>query len=185
MGVIQHTSRNGDTGNPLASSKMSPISEIMIVINVTKQRIKASEFPVEKQIALGLISIIALEFMGLESSSIALVLPRYVLVAIISVLGDGFQICKDSYTQNTLAKIRSKFSFLSFVTPCLDASLKSIITASASLGLGWNCRSMWHSSRCTPLGCFFRFLRPLASSGSSKQPLRQLAGRQRRRLSDF
>ena len=114
-------------GNPLASSKMCPISEIKIVINFTKQRIKASEFPVETQIALGLTSIIALEFMGLESSSIALVLPRYVLVAIISVLGDGFQICKDSYTQNTLAKIRSKFSFLSFVTLCLDSRRKSEI----------------------------------------------------------
>ena len=104
-------------GNPLASSEICPISEIKIVINFIKQRIKASEFPVETQIALGLTSIIALEFMGLESSSIALVFPRYLLVAIISVLGDGFQICMVSYTQDTLAKIRSKFSFLSFVTP--------------------------------------------------------------------
>ena len=63
------------------------------MINFAKQSTKASEFPVDTQIALGFVSIIALEFIGLESSSIIFVFPRYLLVAIISVLGDGIQIC--------------------------------------------------------------------------------------------
>lgn len=45
-----------------------------------------------KQAALYLGSVMALEFIGLESSSIALAFPRYVMVSTISVIGDGIQI---------------------------------------------------------------------------------------------
>ena len=45
-----------------------------------------------KQVGIGLAAVMALEFIGLESSSIALAFPRYVMVSTISVIGDGIQI---------------------------------------------------------------------------------------------
>ena len=44
-----------------------------------------------KQAALYIASVMALEFIGLESSSIALAFPRSVMVAAISVIGYGIQ----------------------------------------------------------------------------------------------
>ena len=46
-----------------------------------------------KKVALYFGAIVALEFIGLESASIALAIPRYVMVATISALGDGNQTC--------------------------------------------------------------------------------------------
>ena len=46
-----------------------------------------------KQVALYFAAVTALGFIGLESSSIVLAFPRSVMVAYISVFGDGIQIC--------------------------------------------------------------------------------------------
>ena len=50
-----------------------------------------------KQVGIGLAAVMALEFIGLESSSIALAFPRSILVATISVVGYGIQICTRMY----------------------------------------------------------------------------------------